>query len=128
MTGTLGAVQNTVAYSYGNANWKDLLTAYDGQSISSCGARLRLRRKPALPIADRCANPCSLSPPPAALACVAYDAIGNPLTYRDGMSMTWSGRNLTELTKDGQSISYTYDANGQRASKTVDGNTTTRCV
>ena len=40
----LGAVQNTVTYSYGNSNWKDLLTAYDGQSISSCGARLCLRR------------------------------------------------------------------------------------
>ena len=33
-TGTLGAVQNTVAYSYGNSNWKDLLTSYAGQSIT----------------------------------------------------------------------------------------------
>ena len=31
-TGTLGAVQNTVTYSYGNANWKDLLTSYDGRA------------------------------------------------------------------------------------------------
>ena len=77
-----------------------------------------------MPIADRCANPCSLSPPPAALACVAYDAIGNPLTYRDGMSMTWSGRNLTGLAKDGQSISYAYDANGLRSKKTAGGVTT----
>ena len=85
-----------------------------------------LKEKTPLPTPRRCANPCSLSPPPAALACVAYDAIGNPLTYRDGMSMTWSGRNLTGLAKDGQSISYAYDANGLRSKKTAGGvNTTT---
>ena len=34
--------------------WKDLMTSYNGQSIT-------------------------------------YDEIGNPLTYRDGMTMTWTG-------------------------------------
>ena len=50
-TGTLGTATATVSYAYGNAKWKDLMTTYNGQSIS-------------------------------------YDGVGNPLTYRDGMTMT----------------------------------------
>lgn len=72
-------------YAYGDANWKDKLTSYDGQTIT-------------------------------------YDAIGNPLSYRDGMTMTWrNGRQLASLSKDGSTISYSYDADGYRASKIVDG-------
>ena len=53
---------------------------------------------------------------------ITYDAIGNPLTYRDGMVMTWEkGRRLSTLTKENISISYTYDADGIRLSKTVNG-------
>ena len=33
-TGTLGAALDTVNYVYGNSNWGDLLTSYDGQTIS----------------------------------------------------------------------------------------------
>ena len=33
-TGTLGSVEDTVTYSYGNSDWKDLLTSYDGTTIS----------------------------------------------------------------------------------------------
>ena len=42
----------------------------------SCGARLCLRRKPALPIADRGANKSSLYPPPAAVGFVALGCAG----------------------------------------------------
>ena len=39
--------------------------------------------------------------------------------------MTWEhGRQLSALTKDGGSISYTYNADGMRTSKTVNGQTT----
>ena len=33
-TGTLGAVQETVTYTYGNSSWQDQLTSYNGQSIT----------------------------------------------------------------------------------------------
>ena len=33
-TGTLGTVTKTVNYAYGNTGWKDLLTSYNGQSIT----------------------------------------------------------------------------------------------
>lgn len=75
---------DTVNYGYNNS-WKDLLTSYDGSTIT-------------------------------------YDAIGNPLTYRDSMTMSWEGRRLSGVNNG--AISYEYDSNGIRSKKTVDGNTT----
>ena len=75
-------------YGYSDLEWKDLLTSFNGQTIT-------------------------------------YDAIGNPLTYRDGMTMTWqSGRQLASINKDGLSATFAYDANGHRTQKTVNGVTT----
>ncbi len=76
--------QTLGSYTYGDSQWKDLLTAYNGTPIT-------------------------------------YDAIGNPLT--DGTwTYTWQhGRQLVGMEKDGTSISYTYNADGKRISKTVDG-------
>ena len=81
-TGTLGPVLETVDYSYENAEWKDLLTSYNGQAIT-------------------------------------YDAIGNPLTYRDGLEFSWErGRQLTKVKREGSVVaSYTYDASGRRVKK-----------
>lgn len=75
-------------YGYTDSTWSDLLTSFNGQTIT-------------------------------------YDEIGNPLQYRDGMSFTWAkGRQLQSITKDGLNASYTYDENGLRISKTVNGITT----
>ena len=53
---------------------------------------------------------------------ITYDSIGNPLTYRDNMTMTWkNGRQLATLQKGENSISYSYDSNSIRTSKTVNG-------
>ena len=77
------------SYTYGNTEWKDQLTAFNGETIT-------------------------------------YDAIGNPLTYRNGMSFTWqNGRQLASVTKNGTATAtYTYNADGLRTSKTVNGVTT----
>ncbi len=78
-TGTF-VEESKILFTYGDANWKDLLTAYNGQSIS-------------------------------------YDGQGNPLSYL-GHTLTWEkGRQLKSF--DG--ISYTYNANGIRTSKTING-------
>ena len=54
-----------------------------------------------------------------------YDAIGNPLTYLDGMSFTWTrGRRLATFNWGSTSASYEYDDSGIRTKKTVDGVTT----
>ena len=34
-TGTLGTATNTITYAYGDSSWKDLLTSYNGQTITS---------------------------------------------------------------------------------------------
>ena len=82
----LGTPSEEVTYTYGDSQWKDLLTAYNGKPIT-------------------------------------YDEIGNPLTY-DGWTYTWQhGRQLVGMEKDGSSISYAYNTDGKRISKTVNGTT-----
>ena len=55
---------------------------------------------------------------------LTYDANGNVLTYGD-KSFTWSnGRNLESIIDGNNKYSYTYDENGIRTSKTVNGVTT----
>ena len=67
-------------YIYGDDTWKDLLTAYNGQSIT-------------------------------------YDKQGNPISYL-GHTLTWEkGRQLKVFDAN----TYSYNANGIRTSKTVDG-------
>ncbi len=85
-TGSLGTATDTREYVYGNADWTDLLTSYDGQQIT-------------------------------------YDEIGNPLSYR-GMTLTWDGRKLGSAVNGTKNISYTYNENGIRTSKTVGESTT----
>jgi len=77
-----------VPYTYGDANWKDKLTAYNGVVIT-------------------------------------YDAIGNPLN--DGAwNYTWtSGRQLSQMSKDGMSVLFKYDHNGLRSQKSVTENAIT---
>ena len=55
---------------------------------------------------------------------LTYDANGNVLTYGD-REYTWNtGRNLASITDGDNTYSYTYDENGIRTSKTVNGVTT----
>ena len=55
---------------------------------------------------------------------LTYDANGNVLTYGD-REYTWNtGRNLASITDGTDNYSYTYDENGIRTSKTVNGVTT----
>ena len=71
-------------YTYGNAQWVDQLTKFNGQTI-------------------------------------AYDGIGNPLSYYNGSSytFTWNGRELATAVKGSTSVSYKYGADGLRTQKTV---------
>lgn len=69
-----------ITYVYDNDTWKDLLTSYNGQSIT-------------------------------------YDAQGNPTSYL-GHTLTWEkGRQLKRIDNN----VYTYNANGVRVSKSVNG-------
>ena len=57
---------------------------------------------------------------------ITYDAIGNPLSYYNGenYTFTWDGRRLATAAKGSNTMSFTYDDEGIRTSKTVNGVTT----
>lgn len=53
---------------------------------------------------------------------ITYDKNGNPLTYRDDMIFEWeNGRILKNITTSKNSIQMSYDSNGMRTQKSVDG-------
>ena len=54
---------------------------------------------------------------------ITYDTIGNPVAI-GSKTLTWTGRQLEQITDGDSVISYTYDMDGRRTSKTVDGVTT----
>lgn len=54
---------------------------------------------------------------------ISYDEIGNPISYRDGMEFVWAGKMLSGV-KGTDEIEFTYNHEGIRTSKTVNGNKT----
>ncbi len=56
---------------------------------------------------------------------ITYDAIGNPLSYHNNWTFTWQkGRQLAGASNGTDTISYGYNPDGYRTSKTVNGVTT----
>jgi len=90
-THPISTLQN-YTYTYGKTTWGDLLTKFNGQTIT-------------------------------------YDQIGNPLNYRDGITMTWkNGRELASFENDDVRVTYTYDPDGLRTQKNYEGLVTTDYV
>ena len=54
---------------------------------------------------------------------ISYDEIGNPVSYC-GYTMAWQGKRLESLSGNGLTASYTYDEQGIRSGKTINGVTT----
>ena len=53
---------------------------------------------------------------------IIYDMSGKPLSYRDGLVLGWgANRKLESIVSDGITVSYTYDIDGLRLSKSVNG-------
>jgi len=49
---------------------------------------------------------------------ITYDAIGNPLQYRNNITFSWKhGRNLASAATEVYNLTYTYNADGKRAEK-----------
>ncbi len=51
---------------------------------------------------------------------ISYDSIGNPTSYR-GVAMSWFGRRMQSYSKNGTSVTYSYDSDGLRTQKIVNG-------
>ena len=91
--GALGSAVGVYQYSYASSGWRDRLT-YDDGSYDS----------------------------------ISYDAIGNPISIENDedpdicISLRWKGRLLMSFSdSEGPSVSFTYNADGIRTSKTVGG-------
>ena len=54
---------------------------------------------------------------------ITYDEIGNPVSV-DDQELSWRGRQLMEVDAGEESITYSYNGDGQRVSKTVNGEKT----
>lgn len=82
-----GTLLSTESYVYTDSSWKDLLTSFNGTSIT-------------------------------------YDTIGNPLSYYNGQSYTFTwekGKQLASAVTGGKTLSFEYNADGIRTEKTVSG-------
>ncbi len=93
----------TKTYQYANTQWGDLLTTYYGQKIAYEGQTYST------------SNTVSGTP-----------VSGNPISYYGAgnrrWNMTWkNGRQLASATSTGRTVSYEYDKNGLRTSKTYNG-------
>ena len=78
---TPNGLMSEKTYVYGDSDWKDKLTSYNGTTIT-------------------------------------YDELGNPLSYRDGISFTWeNGRILKTVKTDDNEVNMKYDSNGMRIQK-----------
>lgn len=56
---------------------------------------------------------------------ITYDEMGNPMQYRDSMSMSWSaGRQLSYMYKGYDCLMFDYNADGIRTKKQAGSNTT----
>ena len=91
-----GVTNADKTYGYSNSYWKDLLTSFNGTDICYEGQNDSPSAKP---------------------------TSGNPTNWYNGSTytnLTWAkGRQLTQLSKGSTDISYAYDMDGIRKSKTV---------
>ena len=92
-TSSLTTPTKTVDYGYDTA-WKDKLISLKTEEYTENGTNEKTQG-------------------------ITYDAIGNPLNYRDGMSFTWQGRQMKSANLNGTAVTYTYDADGLRTTKQV---------
>ena len=96
-------VASTVkSFGYENSRWGDLLTSYRGQKLAYEGQSY-----------NSSTNTVSGNP-----------VSGNPVSYYNGRrwDMTWkNGKQLASATSSGRTVSYEYDKNGLRTSKTYNG-------
>ena len=98
-------------YSYSNADWPDLLTAFNGQPIVYEGQTYALLTHIATGVSTVSNIRGSVRS-------------GNPISYYNGVRWTFqweNGRRLSSAANSDTSLQFSYDLNGYRTAKTVNG-------
>ena len=122
-TGTLGEPLNTVNYSYGNSDWKDLLTEYNGIAISYdlSGNPLNWRNANALTWNGRRLAGMTLTD--GSELAFEYNADGLRTSKTVGNSTVqyvWNEGNLIAEIRDGYTLKFLYN-NGEAAGFSYNG-------
>ena len=122
-TGTLGAVLDTVNYTYGDSTWGDLLTAYDGATITYDGIGNPVSDGTWTYTWEHGRQLASMSNGTTTWT-YTYDANGMRIGRTNGTdtyTYVYNGGLLTQMTKGNDTLFFTYDAMGAPATVTHNG-------
>jgi len=114
-TGTLGPVLDTIYYTYGNSNWGDLLTAYDGEDLYY-DAIGNLARDGEWDYTWEQGRQLTAMQHGSHEWHFTYDASGLRTQRTNGTNTykyTYHGSQLTHMTYNGTALHFSYDANGR---------------
>ncbi len=124
-TGTVGPVLDALYYTYGNSNWGDQLTGYDGMLItydtignplSYLGWTFNWEQGRQLASMSKSGTTWTFT----------YDASGLRTQRTKGTNIyryTYHGSQLTHMTYNGTALHFSYDVNGYPLSLVYGGNT-----
>ena len=122
-TGTLGTTVDTITYTYGDTNWGDLLTAYDGTAITYDGI--------GNPLSDgtwtytwRNGRELATMTSGSTTWNYTYDANGMRTKRTNGSTTytyVYNGGQLSQMTCGSNTLLFTYDATGAPVAVTYNG-------
>ena len=124
-TGVLGTSLDTATYTYGDSEWGDLLTAYNGQSITYDAIGNPLNDGTWTYTWQHGRELASMSNGTATWA-YTYDANGMRTSRSNGStaySYVYNGNQLTQMTVGSNTLYFTYDISGSPMSVTYGGAT-----
>ncbi|MBR1813780.1 MAG: hypothetical protein IJ773_08155 [Lachnospiraceae bacterium] len=124
-TGTPGAATKTDTFTYGNAAWKDQMTAYNGTSITYDGSGNPLQYRGMTFTWQRGRQLQSVTKN-GVTTTFQYDAQGRRISKTTGGITTeyfYNGSALTALKKGNDLVQFVYDANGRPVFMCVNGTT-----
>ena len=122
-TGELGEVLDTVVYTYGDDSWGDLLTAYDGATITYDEIGNPLNDGTWTYTWERGRQLASMSDGTTTWT-YTYDADGMRTSRTNGTdtyTYVYNGGLLTQMTKGEDTLFFTYDAMGAPVTVTHNG-------
>ena len=122
-TGTVGTVVSTKSYTYGNSNWGDLLTAYNGATISSDTIG-NMTSDGTWTYAWEHGRELATMTSGSTTWTFTYDANGMRTGRTNGStaySYVYNGSLLSQMTVGSNTLYFTYDASGTPMSVTYNG-------
>ena len=113
-TGTLGAVHHTASYTYGDSTWGDLLTSYDGRTITSDAIGNTLSDGIRTYTWEHGRQLATLTKD-GVLWGVDYDTNGMRCVRTNGTTRyeyVYHGSQLVQMKRNSDTLSISYDGNG----------------